>query len=152
MKIHSLKTIMFGLVLLFFSCQPPAERTEGQKSEPSEPVVKYGVTVKSGPMDSVLVKDYTPSSSLVVPESHVPTARFPVIDVHTHVYARTPEQVEEWVQTMDQVGIETTVILTGAVGQRFDDLVELYLVPYPNRFQLYCGILADNMEASDFSE
>jgi len=143
---------MFGLALLFLSCQPSVERTEDQKSEPSEPVVKYGVTVKSGPMDSVLVKDYAPSSSLVVPESHVPTARFPVIDVHTHVYARTPEQVEEWVQTMDQVGIETTVILTGAVGQRFDDLVELYLGPYPNRFQLYCGILTDNMEASDFSE
>ena len=145
-------TLFIPLAAWLTSCQGPAETPTVQKSETSDSVVKYGVTVKSGLMDSILVKDYAPSSSLIVPETTVPKARFPVIDVHTHVYARTPEQVQEWVRTMDEVGIERTVVLTGAVGQRFDDLVELYLKPYPDRFQLYCGVYTDSIEAPDYAE
>ena len=78
--------------------------------------------MKSGPMDSILVKDYVPKSSLVVPETRIETARFPVVDTHTHVYAKTPDEVREWVQTMDATGIEITIILTGAIGEEFDQL------------------------------
>ena len=145
-------TLLIALAGWFLSCQQPAEPTKTQDSESSEDLVKYGVTVKTGPMDSVLVRDYSPGSSLVVPETKVPKARFPAIDVHTHVYARTPTQVEEWVQTMDAVGIEITVVLTGATGERFDQLVELYLKSHPNRFQLYCGVPTDDLEATDYAD
>lgn len=80
-----------------------------------------------------MLKDWTPRSNLVVPTTDLPKARFPVIDVHAHRYAVTPEEVKEWVGVMDEVGIETTVILTGAVGDRFDGMVDLYLKPYPER-------------------
>jgi hypothetical protein len=36
---------------------------------------------------------------------------------------------------MDEVGIETTVVFTGATGAKFDKQVELFK-PYSNRFQL----------------
>ncbi|MGW8181565.1 MAG: amidohydrolase family protein, partial [bacterium] len=85
-------------------------------------------------------------------ETKVPQASVPAIDVHAHVYARTPAEVKEWVETMDTVGIEVTVVLTGATGERFDQLVELYLKPYPDRFQLYCGVDTDDLEAADYSE
>ncbi len=49
-----------------------------------QPTRKSGVQVQPGPMDSVLVKDYAPESSLVVPQTKIDKARFPVIDVHTH--------------------------------------------------------------------
>jgi predicted TIM-barrel fold metal-dependent hydrolase len=117
-----------------------------------EPVVKYGVPVVSGPMDSILLKDYAPESSLVVPETKVPKARFPAIDVHAHVYAETSAEVAEWVKTMDEVGIEQTVILTDAVGAEFDRLVDLYLKPYPNRFQLYCGIDTGDIGSADYPQ
>ncbi len=107
---------------------------------------------RPGPMDSILLKDYNPDSSLVVPQTAVPTARYPVIDVHAHVYARTPAEVAEWVRVMDEVGIEMSVILTGATGERFDKLVDLYLKPYPKRFQLWCGIDTANKEAPGYSE
>ena len=35
--------------------------------------------------DELFAKDYQPRSELVVPEHHVPRARFPVIDAHNHV-------------------------------------------------------------------
>jgi hypothetical protein len=101
-------------------------------------------------MDSIALRDYAPKPSLVVPETAVPKARYPAIDVHTHVNARTPEDVAEWVRTMDEVGIELSVILTGATGERFDRLVDLYLKPHPNRFQLYCGLDRTDIDKPDY--
>ena len=105
-----------------------------------------------GPMDSLLVKDWKPDSSLVVPVTNVPKAKFRAIDVHSHTYLRTPEEIANWVRTMDAVGIETTVVLSGATGQQFDSLVELFLKPYPGRFQLYCGIDTTDIDAPDYPQ
>src|ERR1035437_387674 len=55
-----------------------------------------------GPMDSLLVKDWKPDSSLVVPVTNVPKAKFRAIDVHSHTYLRTPEEIANWVRTMDR--------------------------------------------------
>ncbi len=111
-----------------------------------------GVRAAPGPMDAVALKDYAPKPSVIVPETSVPKARYPAVDVHTHVSARTPQEVKEWVRTMDEVGIETSVVLTGATGAAFDKLVELYLKPYPTRFQLYCGLDTRDMDKPDYPE
>jgi predicted TIM-barrel fold metal-dependent hydrolase len=103
-------------------------------------------------MDSMLVKDYAPRPSVVVQETTVGKARFPAIDVHAHTEAKTPEQVKAWVQTMDEVGVETTVVLTGATGAQFDKYVYLYLKPYPTRFQLYCGLNTTDIESADYPQ
>jgi predicted TIM-barrel fold metal-dependent hydrolase len=118
------------------------------------PQRKFGVQVQPGPMDSILLKDYSPASSLVVPHSEIPKARFPVIDVHTHSGqsdARTAQDVADWVRTMDEVGIETTVVFTGAIGADFDRQVELFK-PYANRFQLWCSLETRGIEAPDYTE
>jgi predicted TIM-barrel fold metal-dependent hydrolase len=101
-------------------------------------------------MDHVLLKDYRPEVSLVVPQTRVPKAKYPVIDVHSHTYARTPEDITRWVKNMDDAGVETTVILSGATGEAFDRLAELFLKPYPKRFQLYCGIERTEFEAPGY--
>jgi len=101
-------------------------------------------------MNEILLKDYKPSPSLVVPEHHVPKACLPVIDVHTHVYAKTPDEIREWVTTMDNVGIDITVVLTGATGEAFDKLVDDYLKAWPGRFQLFCGLLTENIANPEY--
>ena len=111
-----------------------------------------GVDPRPGAMDTILLKDYAPKSSLVIPETQVAKAKYPAIDVHAHVNARTPEEVRAWVQTMDEVGIEMTVVLTGATGAQFDKLVELYLKPYPSRFQLWCGLDTRDNDKPDYPE
>ena len=141
---------------LLTSCQPKPTTTETVKTAPAQgstqPVEKYGVPIVSGPMDSILLKDYVPDSSLVVSETKVAKAKFPAIDVHAHVYADTKEEVADWVKTMDEVGVERTIILTDATGPEFDRLVDLYLKTYPDRFQLYCGLDTTNSSASDYPE
>jgi predicted TIM-barrel fold metal-dependent hydrolase len=101
---------------------------------------------------AIQLKDWAPDSSLIVPEHHPGKARYPVIDVHSHIYARTPTEVAEWVRTMDETGVQTTVILSGATGAEFDRLVDLYLKPYPGRFQLYCGIDTKDFQAPDYPQ
>jgi predicted TIM-barrel fold metal-dependent hydrolase len=111
-----------------------------------------GVNAAPGPMDAVALKDYAPKPSLIVTETSVSKAKYPAIDVHAHVNARTPEQVYGWVRTMDETGIEMTVVLTGAIGDAFDRLVDLYLKPYPGRFQLFCGIDTRDVDKPDYPE
>lgn len=134
---------------------PPAK---DWSTDPGWTKTKYGgwggpgVDPRPGAMDTILLKDWAPKTSVVVPETSVPKARYPVIDVHAHVNARTPEEVAAWVKTMDEVGIEMTVVLTGATGAEFDKLVDLYLKPYPDRFQLWCGIDTTNFDKPDYPE
>jgi uncharacterized protein len=90
------------------------------------------------PPDQILLKDYRPVVIHEVPVTTVPKARYPAIDMHSHPEAKTPEDVDRWVKTMDEVGIEKTVLLTGAHGAEFDRLVELY-ARHPGRFELWCG-------------
>ena len=58
--------------------------------------------------------------------------------MHSHPYAKTPEQIAEWVDNMDEVGVEKTIILTAAVGSEFDAIHRQY-AKYPDRFEVWCG-------------
>src|SRR5215510_8543692 len=59
--------------------------------------------------EQLLLKDFKPRSIYHVPVTSVTKARFPVIDIHTHDYAKTDEQLAQWVRTMDELGIQKSV-------------------------------------------
>ena len=155
MRITRLQTALFvaslGLAYLAGSWARPSPDPEWIKA-------RYGawggpgVDATPGPMDSILVKDYAPKSSIVARETFIAKAHSPVIDVHAHVNAKSPAEVQAWVRTMDEVGIETSIILTGATGAKFDRLVELYLRPYPTRFQLFCGLDTTHFDDAGYSQ
>ncbi len=84
------------------------------------------------------LKDFKPQSIFRIPQTNVKKARFPAIDIHSHVFAKTDEELSKWVKTMDEAGIEKTIVLTGATGARFDSIYTLYS-RYPKRFELWCG-------------
>ena len=116
--------------------------------------MKYGVPVRSGPMDGILLKDYRPASSLVVPATAVNKARFAAIDAHAHSSmsgATTSAGVDAWVRTMDETGIEWSVVFTDASGTEFDRQAELFLGAYPKRFQVWYTPDTSNPEAPDFT-
>jgi predicted TIM-barrel fold metal-dependent hydrolase len=118
------------------------------------PETRFGVRIVPGPMDSVLVKDYKPESSLVVPVSEIAKARFPVIDAHTHNWMSriiTPDDVEAWVRTMDAVGVERTIVFTGSYGEAFAAQVALF-ARHKNRFQLWCSLDTSNIHEPGYSD
>jgi predicted TIM-barrel fold metal-dependent hydrolase len=141
MKLRNLLLIICLFFTSFLMAQEgPAQQVRTRQARPQGP----------RPMDTVLLKNYRPRSSVVVHETFVPRAKYPAIDIHSHVNARTPEQVTQWVKTMDETGVEMTVVLTGATGEAFDRLVDLFLKPYPDRFQLWCGLDVSNIDKPDF--
>jgi predicted TIM-barrel fold metal-dependent hydrolase len=161
----TLAFLVAAVVALALSCGEPAKnevtsspQAKDWRADPEWEQTRYGawggpgVSAAPGPMDAVLLRDYAPKPSVVVAETFVPKAKFPAVDVHTHVLARTPEEVAEWVRTMDEVGIERSVVLTGATGERFDKLADLYLKSYPNRFQLYCGLERTGIDSPDYPQ
>lgn len=111
-------------------------------------------------MDMVLVKDWLPDSSLVVPVTDIPTALFPAIDLHVHVGMAgtshtggdTPESLAAWVKSMDEAGVEKAIVLTEATGSEFDQLADLYQKTHPNRFQLWCGLDIREFDAPGYPE
>src|SRR5215471_13493848 len=89
--------------------------------------------------DQILLKDYRPQSIFKIPQTRVEKAKYSAIDVHSHNYARTDAELERWVKTMDEVGLEKTVILSGETGSKFDQVISRY-GKYPQRFAVWCGI------------
>jgi predicted TIM-barrel fold metal-dependent hydrolase len=88
--------------------------------------------------DNLLLKNFRPVSLYKIPVTYVEKAMVPVIDMHSHDYAKTEEQVRQWIKNMDACGIEKSIILTQTSGPAFDSLYALYS-KYPDRFELWCG-------------
>ncbi|HUD64875.1 MAG TPA: amidohydrolase family protein [Candidatus Sulfotelmatobacter sp.] len=87
---------------------------------------------------TLLLKDYRPPSIYKILITEIPRAKHPVIDMHSHPYAKTAQQIDQWVRTIDEVGIEKTIILTMTTGAEFDDIQKKYS-KYPERFEMWCG-------------
>ncbi len=88
--------------------------------------------------DNILLKNYRPVSIYKTPTANIQKASFPVIDMHSHDYVHTKNDVDGLVKLMDKMNIKKTMILTYATGKRFDSAVEKYS-KYPDRFDLWCG-------------
>src|SRR5512138_905554 len=102
------------------------------------------------PPDQVLLKDYKPKSSFKIPETRVEKAKYRAIDVHSHNYAPQDADVDRWVKTMDEVGIERTIILTGATGEKFVELLKKY-GRHAGRFELWCSIDYTGFDQPDYA-
>lgn len=94
---------------------------------------------ESASPERLLLKDYQPHSIYQIPQTHVEKARYSVIDAHSHAYAKTVEEVDRWVRTMDAVGVEKSVILLGTTGKKFDE-TSVRFKRHPDRFELWCGV------------
>ena len=97
---------------------------------------------------SLKLEDYEPRSMLRVPETHVARAKYPVIDIHTHItfakvdkngvalsaardYAATPQEL---LAVMDRKNIRSMVDLTGGYGSGLKETIARYDNAYRSRF------------------
>ncbi|HRP33693.1 MAG TPA: amidohydrolase family protein [Agriterribacter sp.] len=88
--------------------------------------------------DSILLKNFRPKSIYKIPVSDIQRAKFPVIDMHTHPYAKTEADLKKWIALMDQLGVEKSVVLSYATGRLFDSIYQVYS-KYGDRFEVWCG-------------
>jgi predicted TIM-barrel fold metal-dependent hydrolase len=97
---------------------------------------------------SLELSEFVPKSMLQVQESHAPRARFPVIDIHTHITqsARAERGVsltsdraylgppEELLAVMDRKNIRAMVNLTGGYGKGLAEAIAKYDQAFAGRF------------------
>jgi predicted TIM-barrel fold metal-dependent hydrolase len=100
---------------------------------------------------SLSLAEYEPKSMLQVRETHVERARFPVIDIHTHItvsakskdgvelvperqYLGTPEEL---LAVMDRKNIRSMVNLTGGYDVGLAETVAKYDSPFRDRFYTF---------------
>jgi predicted TIM-barrel fold metal-dependent hydrolase len=97
------------------------------------------------PPDKLLLKDYRPKNIYKIPITKISKAKYPVIDIHSHAYATTTEELDLWIKNMDEAGIVKTILLTYAHGTQFDSLINFYS-KYSDRFELWCGFDYDGYD------
>jgi hypothetical protein len=101
-------------------------------------------TVKPKPQPLDLTQ-FEPKSMLHVRETRVERARFPLIDIHTHLTRGDPQgrtasllmPVPELLAVMDRRNLRTLVNLTGGRGDGLKQAVELLHKPNPSRFLVF---------------
>jgi predicted TIM-barrel fold metal-dependent hydrolase len=95
------------------------------------------------PQTVLPMEQYQPKSMLHVPESHVPRARFPLIDFHTHITHGNANGVRfsmdpaNCLAVMDRKNIRTMVDVTGGYGQGMRDAIEKLQTAHPGRFIVF---------------
>ncbi|MHB1936813.1 MAG: amidohydrolase family protein [Acidobacteriaceae bacterium] len=117
--------------------RPPRKKKEQAASAPA-----------GGSAAPLSLEDYQPRSMLRAPETHVARARYPVIDIHTHItdaavdkngvglsaarnYAAKPQEL---LAVMDRKNIRSMVNLTGGYGSGLKETVARYDHAYRDRF------------------
>lgn len=101
--------------------------------------------------ENIKLKDYRPVSAYKVPVSKIAKAKYPAIDIHSHPYATSDAHLKKWVETMDQAGIEKTIIMTTTAGAKFDSIYAHY-AKYPGRFDVWCGFDYTGYQEPGWSE
>jgi predicted TIM-barrel fold metal-dependent hydrolase len=116
------------------ACFGPSVKPESQTHH-----TEHSTAKPDGSPLTILLKDYRPISIYKVPSTSIEKAKFPIIDMHSHPYAKTQQQIDEWVKNMDKVGVEKTIILTMTTGKEFDEISRHYS-GHGNRFEMWAGL------------
>lgn len=102
--------------------------------------------------DTLLLKNYSPKSIFNIRVTDVKKARYQVIDMHSHDYAKNDSEIREWIKNMDACGIKKTFILNCAwIGQPFTDFVKKY-APYKDRFGFMCSFDYTDFDKPDWEK
>jgi predicted TIM-barrel fold metal-dependent hydrolase len=98
------------------------------------------------PSGGLPLDQFEPKSMLHVPETHVPRARFPVIDFHTHITGTSrsgPDRIQfsldpsNCLAVMDRRNMRMMVSLTGGFGGGLREALAKLSVAHPGRFAVF---------------
>lgn len=131
-------------IALGAAAQPPASNALARMAE--EPTAQQTASGRS-----LALADYEPKSMLYARETRVERAKFPVIDVHTHISVSANSkkgidlgaeriylgQPDELLRVMDAKNLRAMVNLTGGFDDGLVETIRKYDQSYPGRFYTF---------------
>ncbi len=127
--------VMICLVGVFFS--PWANLAVGQTNR----VTAEELDGREG--RNLAIGNFRPRPALRVHETLLQSAKFPVVDIHTHFRFRLkhePQRLDEYVTLMDKHNIALCASLDGKLGDTLDQHQEYLWSQYPDRFVIFANI------------
>lgn len=100
----------------------------------------------------LLLRNFRPQSKLIVPQTQLTQAKFPVVDVHTHFSYRLkddPDALDAFVKLMDRNNISVCCSLDGRLGGKFEQHKKFLWSKYRKRFVIYMNINWQGSAADD---
>jgi uncharacterized protein len=98
------------------------------------------------------IEEYTPKSTLVVPEHKVERAKYPFIDIHSHHWNPTPQHVRDLVAGMDSINLRVLVNLSGGTGAELKQTVKTMKGQYPDRFVVFANLSYDDINTPGYGQ
>ena len=98
------------------------------------------------------IEEYQPKSTLVTKEHKIERAKFPFIDIHSHHWNPTPEEVDRLVKEMDTINLRVMVNLSGGTGERLQRTVAAMKGRYPDRFVVFANMSYDDLNTPGFGK
>ncbi len=110
-----------------------------------ETIRAQGVVVPSPPAEfpPMTLSEYQPKSQLIVPQTRLTQAKFPVVDVHTHFRIRLRHDeaaLKSFLEVMDRNQIALCCSLDGTLGSIFEEHRSYLWDKHRNRFLIFANI------------
>src|SRR5260370_28846124 len=98
------------------------------------------------------IDEYQPKSRIVTKEHKIERAKFPFIDIHSHHWNPTPEEVDRLVKEMDTINLRVMVNLSGGTGEELKKTVAVMKGRYPDRFVVFANMNYDDLNTPGFGK
>ena len=98
------------------------------------------------------IEEYSPRSTLIVPQHPVKRSKYPFIDVHNHQFDMPIKNLPKLVSEMDSLNMAFMINLSGFRGLYLQKSLENIKKNAPTRFGLFINIDFENIDNKNFSE
>jgi predicted TIM-barrel fold metal-dependent hydrolase len=98
------------------------------------------------------IEEYSPKSTLILPEHTVKRSKYPFIDVHNHQFDMPIKNLPKLVSEMDSLNMAFMINLSGFRGLYLRKSLENIKKNAPTRFGLFLNIDFEDIDAKFFSE
>ncbi|MTI86598.1 MAG: amidohydrolase [Balneolaceae bacterium] len=115
-------------------------------------LITSSVVFAQQPDTTMTFEEYDPESTLVVPGEIIEHAKYPFIDVHSHLWRMASMDLKETAREMDSLNMKVLVNLSGRSGDQLKAMVDAAEKQAPGRFVIFANLNFDGIDDPDWTE
>ncbi len=97
-------------------------------------------------------EEYDPVSTLVVPGEEITRAKFPFVDIHSHLWRMASMDLRQTAREMDSLNMKVLVNLSGRSGEQLKVMVDAARKQAPGRFIVFANIDFEGIDEPGWTE